>query len=114
MISDRQVQKYREDGFIVVENVLSAAEVTALGQVTEDFVGRAKAISEHDDIYDLEPTHSAAEPRVRRIKAPHLLHQVYDRTMRHPAILAVLQRLIGPARRGEQALVYDPMVGGEE
>ncbi len=76
MISDRQVANYHHDGFVVVEDVLTSAEVAALGQVTDDFVGRAKAISEHDDIYDLEPSHSAGEPRVRRIKAPHLLHQV--------------------------------------
>jgi len=101
MISDRQVERYRTDGFLVVENLLDSDEVAALGRVTDDFVARSKAIAEHDNIYDLEPSHSAGAPRVRRIKAPHLHHEVYDRTMRHPAILAVLRRLIGPAIRAD-------------
>jgi len=101
MISDRQVENYHRDGFLVVENLLDGDEVTALGQVTDDFVARAKAIADHDNVYDLEPSHSDGEPRVRRIKAPHLHHEVYDRAMRHPAILAVLQRLIGPAIRAD-------------
>jgi phytanoyl-CoA hydroxylase len=50
-------------------------------------------------VYDLEPTHSAAEPRVRRIKAPHAQHAVYDSVMRHPRILAVLQALVHPSMR---------------
>ena len=54
--------------------VLSRAEVEALREVTDDFVERARALTSHDEIYDLEDSHSAAEPRVRRIKTPHRWH----------------------------------------
>ncbi len=98
-LSAGQVDAYREEGFIVVENVLSAEEVTALRAVTDGFVERARAVSEHDDVYDLEPSHSAAEPRVRRIKNPHAQHDVYAGIMRHPKVLAILQQLVSPAIR---------------
>ena len=98
-LSRDQIDAYHNDGFIVVEDVLSAAEVKALREVTDDFVERARDVATHDDVYDLEPSHSAAEPRVRRIKIPHAQHDVYASVMRHPAILALLQQLVHPSIR---------------
>ena len=72
MISDDDAARYRRDGFIVVPDVLSAPEVADLQRVTAEFVEASRAATEHTDIFDLEPGHSAAQPRLRRIKAPHL------------------------------------------
>ena len=98
-LSSSQIDAYRNDGFIVVENVLSADDVRALREVTDDFVERARDVATHDDVYDLEPSHSADEPRVRRIKTPHAQHDVYAGVMRHPTILAILQQLVHPSIR---------------
>ena len=74
MISEQDVAFYRENGYLVVREVLSRSEVEELRRVTDEFVEKARAVSAHDEIYDLEDSHSAAEPRVRRIKTPHLWH----------------------------------------
>lgn len=103
MIDDAKVARYREDGFVVVENVLSQEDVADLRRVTDELVEKSRFVREHNDIYDLEPTHSPQEPRVRRIKTPQLQHAVYDRIMRHPNILAVLQKLVSPAIRFDTA-----------
>ena len=95
MLSADQIANYHEKGFIAVENVLSAAEVAELRRVTDEFVQRARAISENDDIYDLEPDHSADNPRMRRLKNPILHHEVYDRALRHDKILTMVEQLIG-------------------
>jgi phytanoyl-CoA hydroxylase len=99
MISEQDVAFYRENGYLVVREVLSRSEVAELRRVTEEFVEKARAVSAHDEIYDLEDTHSAAEPRVRRIKTPHLWHPTYAAVVRHPNILDVLKRLWGPSIR---------------
>jgi ectoine hydroxylase-related dioxygenase (phytanoyl-CoA dioxygenase family) len=99
MIDREAVAFYRDNGYLVVPEVLSQAEVTALREVTEAFVERARAVASHDEIYDLEDGHSAAEPRVRRIKTPHQWHDTYRRMVDHPRILAVLQTLWGPSIR---------------
>lgn len=99
MLSEQQIAFYHEYGYLTVENVLSAAELTALRQVTDEFVERSRAISAHDDIFDLEPDHSAEQPRLRRIKNPILHHEVYDQTLRHPGILAIVEQLIGAGVR---------------
>ena len=54
---------------------------------------------DHTDIYDLEPGHTAAEPRVRRIKAPHKVHPIFDQIVRSPAVIDILTKLIGPGLR---------------
>jgi phytanoyl-CoA hydroxylase len=99
MIDREAVAFYRDNGYLVVPEVLSQAEVAALREVTETFVERARAVTSHDEIYDLEDSHSAAEPRVRRIKTPHRWHDTYHRMVDHPRILAVLQKLWGPSIR---------------
>ncbi|MGH1484311.1 MAG: phytanoyl-CoA dioxygenase family protein [Geminicoccales bacterium] len=99
MISEQDVAFYNENGYLVVSNVLSADDVAELRQVTEKFVADARHVSEHNEIYDLEDSHSPAEPRVRRIKTPHAHHQAYARMVAHPNILAVLQKLWGPSIR---------------
>jgi phytanoyl-CoA hydroxylase len=99
MIGRAEIDRYREDGFVVVRGVLSPEEVAELRRVTDGLVEAARHVRGHDEVYDLEPTHSAREPRVRRIKAPHLRHPAFDRVMRHPNVLAILQKLVHPAIR---------------
>jgi phytanoyl-CoA hydroxylase len=99
MIGEREVEFYRDNGYLVVADVLAADEVAALRRVTEEFVEKARALTAHDDIYDLEDSHSAAEPRVRRIKSPHSWHPTYEAMVAHAGILEVLKVLWGPSIR---------------
>ena len=98
MLSAATLATYRRDGFIVVPDVLSAGEIDALRRVTDGFVQAARSVAANDEIYDLEDSHSAAEPRVRRIKTPHQHHEEYARAARHPNIVAVLKDLWGTVR----------------
>ena len=96
MIDDSTVRTYRQDAYIVVPDVLSAAEVADLRRVTDAFVERSRQATSHTEVFDLEPGHSAAQPRLRRIKSPDRHDPVYARMVRHPKIVSVLQRLWGP------------------
>jgi phytanoyl-CoA hydroxylase len=98
-LTKAQIDAYDRDGFIIVPDVLSADEIAELRRVTDDFVEGSRAVSAHTDVYDLEPGHTADDPRVRRIKVPHVQAPIYDRVMRHPKILAALQQLLSPAIR---------------
>jgi phytanoyl-CoA hydroxylase len=98
MLSETTLAAYRRDGFVVLPDILTSSEVEALRRVTDEFVEGARAVAANDEIYDLEDSHSAAEPRVRRIKTPHLHHPEYDRAARHPKIVEVLKDLWGTVR----------------
>ena len=99
MLSQEQIACYHQNGYLVVENVLSADELAELQRVTDDFVERSRGVSQHNDIFDLEANHSEERPRLRRIKNPIAQHEVYDRTLRHPGILDRVEQLIGPGLR---------------
>jgi len=95
MLSREQVQSYRRDGYLVIENVLSAAELENLNRVVEGLVERSRSVTTHDHVYDLEPTHTAAEPRVRRIKEPHSVDPAFREIAFSKRIAEILTPLIG-------------------
>jgi ectoine hydroxylase-related dioxygenase (phytanoyl-CoA dioxygenase family) len=103
MLTQAQIDEYNEVGAIVVPDVLSPAEVAGLRRVTDEFVEKSRAHTTHTDIFDLEDTHSPAQPRVRRIKQPHLHDPAYGALVRHPGIIAVLSALWGPNIRFDTA-----------
>jgi len=98
MLSPAALAAYRHDGFIVLPGVLTRDEVEALRRVTDELVLKARSVAANDDIYDLEDSHSPDEPRVRRIKTPHLHHPEYARAARHARIVEALTDLWGTVR----------------
>ena len=103
MLTKAQIQEYNEVGAIVVPNVLSPAEVDRLRAATDGFVERARGIVTHDEIYDLEDSHTPENPRVRRIKKATEHHPEYAALLRHPGVIGVLKDLWGPDIRFDTA-----------
>jgi phytanoyl-CoA hydroxylase len=99
MISEHDVGAYKRDGVIMVPDVLDAATLAGVRSVIAELVAGAAKTVEHTDIYDLEPGHTAENPRVRRIKTPHKVHAVFNDIVRSPAVLDILKKLIGPSLR---------------
>lgn len=97
MLTENEIAAYQKDGYIGVEDVLSAAEVEELRRVTDEFVENSRQVTQSDDVYDLEPDHSAAAPKLRRIKSPIEAHEVYRNTLCHEKILDIVSQLIGPS-----------------
>jgi ectoine hydroxylase-related dioxygenase (phytanoyl-CoA dioxygenase family) len=94
-LTPAQRERYREEGAIVVEGLLDDATRATMNRALAELVERSRAVHAHDAVYDLEPGHSASEPRVRRIKVPHRQHPVFDAFARSPGLLGVLRDLLG-------------------
>jgi phytanoyl-CoA hydroxylase len=99
VISEQDVQAYKRDGVIVVPEVLGKETLAEVRSVIAELVAGSATTLEHTDVYDLEPGHTAEEPRVRRIKAPHKVHAIFDDIVRSPAVLDILTKLLGPGLR---------------
>ncbi len=99
MISEDQVRAYQRDGVIAVPDVLDADTLTRVRSVIAELVAGSAKTLEHTDVYDLEPGHTAADPRVRRIKSPHKVHTLFNEIVRGSAVLDILKKLIGPGLR---------------
>lgn len=112
-LSPEQVAFYHTNGYLGVDNVLSADEIAELRRVTDEFVEVSRLITGSDAVYDFEPGHSASKPLVRRIKTPAQQHAVYDGALRHQSILDLVAQLIGPAIRanGDKLNMKSPEVG---
>ena len=96
MLDSSQMEVYDRDGYIVLPGLLSPAEIQCLRDRTDSFVDGARNVTSHDDIYDLEDSHTPQNPRVRRIKTPHRHHPDFAATMTHPGIVGALADLWGP------------------
>ena len=99
MISEQDIQTYKRDGVIVVPEVLSKETLAEVRSVIAELVAGSAKTLEHTDVYDLEPGHTAEQPRVRRIKAPHKVHALFNDIVRSPAVLDILTKLLGPGLR---------------
>jgi ectoine hydroxylase-related dioxygenase (phytanoyl-CoA dioxygenase family) len=90
---------YRRDGFVVVPDLLGQQQLTELREIIAELVAAAGAVETHTAVYDLEPGHTPAEPRVRRIKQPHKVHPAFDAVVRSRPVMEVLTELLGPDLR---------------
>ena len=90
---------YRRDGFVVVPDLLGHQQLTELREIIAELVAAAGKVDTHTAVYDLEPGHTPAEPRVRRIKQPHKVHPAFDAVVRSGPVMEVLAELLGPDLR---------------
>jgi len=96
MLTSEQIEHYHSQGYLTLNDWLAPDTLTELRRVTEKIVAGAQGLTTHTEVLDLEPSHTPSEPRVRRIKKPHLVDPFYRRLAADPQITAVLQSLIGP------------------
>jgi phytanoyl-CoA hydroxylase len=95
MLSRADIDRYNRDGFIVVPGVLGDAEVASLREAADELVSKSRTVASHNEVYDLEPGHTAEMPKVRRIKTPDRWDPRFAAMVRHPGIIACLQALWG-------------------
>jgi ectoine hydroxylase-related dioxygenase (phytanoyl-CoA dioxygenase family) len=113
MIADRDVAFYREHGYLVVPDVLDGGAVDGLRREVARILEGARGVATHTEVYDLEPGHRPADPRVRRIKTPHRFFPAFPRLARDPRVVAILERLLGPGVRlhGSKINLKSPRYG---
>lgn len=91
-----QVEAYRQQGYLLVEDVIPPEAIATAQRTTAELIEASRALQRSDDVYDLEESHSAERPRVRRIKQPHKVHASYRAVAEHPQLLDIVEQLIGP------------------
>eukprot|EP01043_Picozoa_sp_COSAG02_P098507 COSAG02_NODE_34652_length_480_cov_1.606299_1_plen_120_part_10 len=96
VVPPEQVAEYRANGFTKVEGVLTQEEIEALQQVCDEFLELSRTATTHTEVFDLEPGHTPAEPKLRRVKNPGLNHPLFKRMVYHPVITAIVEQFFGP------------------
>lgn len=96
MLSASQISSYRENGYLLVEDAVSADQLDRLREITYDLIERSRNVTESDGVYDLDDGHCPEQPRLTRIKLPHRQHPYYWDVLRNSAMTEVLTSLLGP------------------
>ncbi|MEM7743092.1 MAG: phytanoyl-CoA dioxygenase family protein [Pseudomonadota bacterium] len=77
VLSQAQREKYFEDGFVSVEEIVPADTLSDLQRVTAEFQDRSRAETVSGDVFDIGPGHSSDAPILRRLKKPDIQHETY-------------------------------------
>src|SRR5215813_9140688 len=97
MLTSQQIETYRRDGYLVIPRLIEGEQLAELRALTDRIVAEARGVSVNDDLYDLEPSHSATLPRVRRLKPAIFKRFDFFRALtRDPKITSILTGLLGP------------------
>lgn len=96
MLTPDQISAYQKDGFLVVPDVVPTDLLDEACAITDELIERSRQVQESDGVYDLEPGHSAEQPRVRRVKLPTRQHPIYDRILRSAVVLDAVEDIFTP------------------
>ncbi len=94
MITAAQINRYQRDGALFIDNALTDSQLGKLQSVTASLIEKSAQITQSNDQYDLDVGHSAAKPRLTRIKLPHLLDPVFWQIVRSEQIVNLIKPLI--------------------
>jgi ectoine hydroxylase-related dioxygenase (phytanoyl-CoA dioxygenase family) len=95
MISERDVAFYRDNGYVVVPDVLEPGMLDSLRREMNEVLANARTVTEHTDLYDLEPGHRPDDPRVRRVKTPHKFLPAFEKLSRYSRLVEIVGQLVG-------------------
>ena len=118
LLTETQKDRFWRDGYLVIENAISEADLAAL---RSDFVAWVDESRDHRQDFgetldgrarfDLEPGHSADAPALRRVQSPEELSEAYVKVMRTAPMVDMVAELIGPAIRFHHGKVNSKLPG---
>ncbi|MGA9435844.1 MAG: phytanoyl-CoA dioxygenase family protein, partial [Roseobacter sp.] len=99
VLSPDQIASYDEKGYLVLENQIPPEWIMKIRDEIRRFEIEATTMNASNDRLDLEDSHTAQNPRLRRIKLPHTISYVVRELMYSDHILGPARDLIGPDLR---------------
>ena len=94
-LTDKERDFWQENGYLVMEGVLSAAEVEGLRRAADALAAGAKGLTESTDRFKLDVFISSTKT-LQQIAQPHDLDEEWITLAKDPRILDVVEDLLGP------------------
>src|SRR5262245_42057476 len=95
-LTQQQQDFWNENGYLMVESVLSQAEIEKLRQAADQLSEHAKGLTESTDRFKLKAFGTGGGTLVQQIGEPHELGWEWMSLSRDPRILDVVEAIIGP------------------
>jgi len=115
VLTSEQRRAYEMDGFFVIEELVGSDWLERLRETTAEFVERSRSLVESTAVFDLEPDHTTAQPRLRRLVSPADLHPTFWEFVSESVLVDVVEDLLGPDLKYHHGkLNFKAPRGGEE
>ena len=98
-LSAEQIQSYHDNGYLLREGVVDAPTLDKLRATIDGYLEGSREVGASNSVYDLDKSHSAEQPRVRRLKDPYDLDPVFRELAASDAILDPVAQLLGGSVR---------------
>jgi ectoine hydroxylase-related dioxygenase (phytanoyl-CoA dioxygenase family) len=95
VLSEEQISQYHIDGYVIARSVIDEALLGRVKNVVAEMINEAQGLHDHDEKFDLEPSHSPKSPKVRRIKTPHKWHPIFWELIQTQTMISCLTSLLG-------------------
>lgn len=96
VLTEAQRAAYFEDGFVLVEGMISPDWIARLRDASDALIERSRKIAENDDTYILEAGHCADEPRLKRVTSPVTHHEDFWAFASESPIADAVSDVVGP------------------
>ena len=96
MLNQDQKKFYKKNGYLLVEKVLSAEQLSTMQKIAYEWIESSRNITESNDFYDLDQGHSKYQPKLTRLKLPHKADIFFWEILKNSMITSVLTDLLGP------------------
>ena len=98
-LSQSQINSYKRDGYLVLERIIPEEMLHEIRNIIDAYIEQSRQVTASNKIFDIDPSHTADAPMVRRLKDPHLRHPVFKQLAEwQPVIDVVAQLLDGTVR----------------
>jgi hypothetical protein len=115
ILTQAQREAYFNDGFLLVERAIGEEWLRKLRAATDELVERSRKVTKSDAIFDLEPTHRADAPRLRRVSNPVEQHPLFWDYCVNSVMADIVADLVGPdVKFHHSKLNFKWKSGGEE
>ncbi len=115
VLRPEQRESYFENGYLLVERAVGVGLLERLRAATAEMVEKSRAITRSDAVFDLEPGHSRANPRLRRLSSPNAHHPVFWEYASQSVTPDIVADLVGPdVKFHHSKLNFKWSEGGEE
>ena len=96
VLAQVQREQYFRDGYLVLDAFIDRDWLERLWAATDGFIEDSRAFRHSDNMFDLEPGHTAESPRLRRLTAPVKHHATYWEFASQSPIVDLAADLLGP------------------
>ena len=114
VISRQQQESYFENGYLLVENAVDKTTLRKLQVCTAKAIDDSRKVEISDAVWDIEPGHSADNPRLRRLTSPNDYDETYWNYASSEGITDILSDLIGPDIKFHHSKLNFKWAGGGE